>query len=42
VEFGYSARNRSLEMGICGNLESRIFDLREIWRICYWRYHEGA
>jgi hypothetical protein len=42
VKFGHSARNLLLEMGICGNLESGILDWREIWRISYWRYHEGA
>jgi hypothetical protein len=42
VEFGHLARNRSLEMDICGNLEPGVSDWREIWQICYWRYHEGA
>jgi hypothetical protein len=42
MEFGHSAQNRLLEIGICGNLESRISDWHEIWRICYFRCHEGA
>jgi hypothetical protein len=42
MEFGHSAQNRSLETGNCVKLKPGISDWREIWRICYWRYCEGA
>jgi hypothetical protein len=42
VEFGHSARNRSLETGNCVKLKPSISDWCEIWRISYWRYHEDA
>jgi hypothetical protein len=31
MEFGHSARKRSLEMGNCVKLKPRISDWREIW-----------
>jgi hypothetical protein len=42
MEFGHSAWKQSLETGICVKLKPGISDWREILRICYWRYCEGA
>jgi hypothetical protein len=42
MEFGHSARKRSLEMGNYVKLKPRISDWLEILRMCYWRYYEGA
>jgi hypothetical protein len=42
MKFGHSARKRSLETGNLVKLKPEITDGREIWRICYWRYCEGA
>jgi hypothetical protein len=35
MEFGHSARNRSLKTGICVKLKHGISDWREILRLCY-------
>jgi hypothetical protein len=42
MEFGHSARKRSLETGNLEKLKPGISDGREILRISYWRCGEGA